>query len=252
MKLANTDVPAIIPAMTRLARRNGYGKIIAKVPEPHADDFGAAGFAPEATIPGYGGGKRNLLFMARFMNDRRGREYDPVRVRRTLHAAAVPTDRPSPRPTAEIAPCRASDVDEMSRIYRQVFDSYPFPIRDPEYLKQSLGAPSHYFGIRMNEGLVALAAAEIDSGNRAVEMTDFAVLPEWRRNGFAGALLRHMESEMTLRGMATAYTIARISSPGMNRLFRNRGYLRAGKLTNNTHIGGKIESMLVWYKRLGN
>lgn len=250
MKLAATDVPTIIPAMARLAKRNGYGKIIAKVPQSHAGAFTAAGFATEAEIPGYGRGRRDLRFMARFMNDRRRREYDPEQVRRTLRRADAPETRPAAGSTWETDRCRVADVPEMSRIYRDVFDSYPFPIHDSGYLKQSLGVTARYFCIRRNHRPVALAAAEIDSHNQAVEMTDFAVLPEWRRNGFAGALLRRMESEMIRQGMATAYTIARISSPGMNRLFRRSGYARAGKLTNNTHIGGRIESMLVWYKRL--
>jgi hypothetical protein len=36
----------------------------------------------------------------------------------------------------------------------------------------------------------------------------------------------------------------------MNAVFRNKRYLYAGLLKNNTQISGQIESMAVWYKPL--
>jgi beta-lysine N6-acetyltransferase len=37
----------------------------------------------------------------------------------------------------------------------------------------------------------------------------------------------------------------------MNVTFSRAGYTFTGTLINNTNIGGSIESMNVWYKRLG-
>jgi hypothetical protein len=68
--------------------------------------------------------------------------------------------------------------------------------------------------------------------------------------GLAGLLLRHMDRKMRDRGIKTAYTIARAASHGMNTVFRNKRYLYAGLLKNNTQISGQIESMTVWYKPL--
>ena len=50
--------------------------------------------------------------------------------------------------------------------------------------------------------------------------------------------------------MKTAYTIARADSAAMNGVFHKTGYHYAGRLVNNTQIGGRIRNMNVWYKRL--
>ena len=107
-----------------------------------------------------------------------------------------------------------------------------------------------YFGIWMEDQLVALSSAEMDTEARNVEMTDFATLPDGRGDGLATILLGAMEAQMHDRGMATGYTIARAPSFGMNITFARMGYSFAGRLINNTHIGGQFEDMNVWYKSL--
>jgi putative beta-lysine N-acetyltransferase len=138
----------------------------------------------------------------------------------------------------------------MSRLYRQVFDSYPFPIHDPAFLSSAMAADTRFFCIREAGRIAALGSCEMDPENGTVEMTDFAVAPGHRGKGLAGRLLVHMESAMTCRRMRMAYTIARSASPAMNITFKKSGYRFAGALCNNTHIGGRIESMWVWYKSL--
>lgn len=107
-----------------------------------------------------------------------------------------------------------------------------------------------YFGVEMEGQLVSLASSEMDVDSKNVELTDFATLPEFRGNSFAGRLLRRMEKEMKTRNILTAYTIARAVSPGMNITFSKAGYDYRGTLINNTNISGQIESMNVWYKHL--
>ncbi len=138
----------------------------------------------------------------------------------------------------------------MSEVYKQVFPSYPFPIHDPEYLRQTMRTHIDYFGIFKDGKLVAVASSEMDKKGANVEMTDFATLPEYRGLGLACFLLRVMEEAMAARKMRTAYTIARAVSPGMNITFARMGYLYSGTLVNNTQISGRIESMNIWYKRL--
>ena len=98
--------------------------------------------------------------------------------------------------------------------------------------------------------MAAVAAAEVDSGNKNAEMTDFATLPKWRSMGFAKTLLKHMEKQARKREVQTAFTIARAESDGINFVFKNSGYRYAGMLKNNTQISGSIQSMTVWYKHL--
>ncbi|MBL7969886.1 MAG: GNAT family N-acetyltransferase, partial [Prolixibacteraceae bacterium] len=148
--------------------------------------------------------------------------------------------------TAE--PCHS---DEMANVYRQVFKTYPFPIQDASYLKKTMNEGKViYFGIWNNGKLAGLSSAELDVSNRNAEMTDFAVLPQYRGQKLASFLLRKMEEQMSLLNFKTLYTIARLNSPGMSKTFINSGYHYSGLLKNNTNISGQIESRTVYYKNI--
>ena len=109
-----------------------------------------------------------------------------------------------------------------------------------------------YYSIRWKGRMAAVAATEIDSGNKNTEMTDFATLPKYRGMGLAGKLLNHMDAKTRKLGIKTAYTIARAESRGINSIFKKNGYRYAGLLINNTQISGHIQDMTVWYKMLSS
>ena len=150
----------------------------------------------------------------------------------------------------KVRSCSPVDAVDMARLYSDVFQTYPFPIFDPHYLIQSMSTHVRYYCISEADQIVALSAAEMDHDNRCVEMTDFATQPEHRGQGLANRLMEEMEKVMKIKGMKTAFSIARALSPGMNITFGKRGYAYGGTLGNNTNIAGRIESMNVWYKRL--
>jgi putative beta-lysine N-acetyltransferase len=138
----------------------------------------------------------------------------------------------------------------MSSLYKAVFQTYPFPIDDPAYLQHMMNQGMPYYAIRNDGHIAALAATEIDRAHQNAEMTDFATLPKWRGLGYAGVLLDHMEQRVNEVGIKTVYTIARVSSKGMNAVFQNRGYTYSGLLKNNSQICGAIQSMTIWHKHL--
>jgi putative beta-lysine N-acetyltransferase len=138
----------------------------------------------------------------------------------------------------------------MSRLYKAVFKTYPFPVFDPHFLIESINHHVTYFCIRTDNRIVALAASEKDPDNLAVEMTDFATLSGHRSQGMASCLLKAMEHEMIQQGLKTAFSIARSFSPEINITFVKNGYRYGGTLGNNTNIAGRIESMNIWYKHL--
>lgn len=142
------------------------------------------------------------------------------------------------------------DAENMSRIYKAVFPTYPFPITRPQYLIETMHSHIVYFGAEYDHHLAALASSEMNSDNQNVEMTDFATLPRYRGRNLSVVLLKKMESVMQNQGIKTAYTIARAVSAGMNITFAKAGYIYSGTLVNNTNISGNIESMNVWYKTL--
>jgi len=246
------DVPGIIEKLFKLASTKGYSKILARIPVSMEGIFKEAQYVREAAVPGYLISGEDLLFVSRFLREARGRENHPDRVDRNLtfiekYTRLHPVCR---HDLPAIRPCNQNDCMEIARIFRQVFASYPFPVDDPDYLAHTMASHTRYFCVTENDRIVGLCAGEMDMDNLAVEMTDFAVVPEMRGRGLAGCLLAEMERDMRSRGMRIAFTIARTLSPGINLVFKQINYHWGGTLVNNTHISGGIESMWVWHKRL--
>jgi len=151
--------------------------------------------------------------------------------------------------------CDKSHIYQIADIYKKVFNTYPFPIYDHEYIASTMDDNFIYFSIQKNGKIVAMSSSEMDIDHQNVEMTDFATLPEYQGKGFALYLLFKMEDEMRKKDIKTVYTIARAISYGVNIIFAKMGYKYGGTLYNNTNISagcasGNFESMNVWYKYL--
>ena len=234
-----------------LAKTNNYSKIFAKVPEIAAKNFFLAGFLEEARIPAFFSGKEAAVFMGYYLDAERIKEPDIDEIEDILKIAfgRRTADKVSHLENRFILrKCNKTDIFAMAKIYREVFPSYPFPIHDPDYLLKTMQSHIDYFGIETDGKLVAVSSAEIDKEAANVEMTDFAILSEWRGKKLCQQLLARMENEMKKKNIKTAYTIARAMSPGINVTFSKAGYQFGGRLKNNTNISGRIESMNVWYK----
>ena len=194
-----------------------------------------------------------MCFMAKYFSPERHLEKNQAQINKILTIAQEKITgglRDSWGHQDMISRCTPSDAGEMSSVYQRVFQTYPFPIHDPDYLIDTMGRYIHYFCVREGKTVIALASCEMDADSLSVEMMDFATLPGRRRHGYACRLLSHMEREMKRFGMLTAYSISRALSPGMNMTFAKMGYHYAGSLKNNCNISGSIESMNVWYKSL--
>lgn len=252
MKLSATDFPAIIDDLYCLAAGNGYGKIFAKIPAWAKEEFEKKGYRCEAIVPNFYQGQEDCCFMACYFYRERACQKDRVKAKEIIDCAKtlVPRGNKTLDPSFVCSLLTEADIPEMVAIYKEVFPTYPFPIHDPAYIKETMADQVVYFGIRENGALAAVSSAEMDRENRYVEMTDFATLPAYRGKGLASYLLGEMEKEMVKKQMITAYTIARSLSLGMNLTFAKHGYDYRGTLVNNTNIGGSIESMNVWSKTL--
>ncbi|MFO7821724.1 MAG: putative beta-lysine N-acetyltransferase [Lentisphaeria bacterium] len=255
MKLDEGATKKTLDEIDRLAESRGYSKIFAKVPSPGREQFLTRGYAEEARIPQYYNGRIDLHFMSRFLTSKRAIAPDQAEQKEALALARGKqiNDKPA---TAELPPsysyrvCEEKDAPAIVKVYKKVFESYPFPIHDPDYIVETMRTNVTYFGIWAGGQLIALSSAERDLAADSVEMTDFATLPPARRRGLGVFLLQHMEEEMARRGVYTAYTIARAISAGMNIVFAKQGYKYGGTLVNNTDICGRLESMNIWWKAL--
>lgn len=257
MKLKEEDYPAIIPELVRLAEESHYGKIFAKVPSRVVDGFLGEGFEKEAVVPGFYAGDDDALFLGRYLKPAR-REITPeLRSRMQEIIALARQKRGEAGEEADVTPfalrrLHTDDAASLTRLYGSVFESYPFPIFEREYIVHTMEEDSiAYYGAFSADGrLIAASSAEMDKTGRNAEMTDFATHPDARGHGIALHLLRLMEQDMSERGMLVLYTIARAVSTGMNVTFGKGGYEYTGTLINNTNISGHIENMNVWFKKL--
>ncbi len=252
MKLDKNDLPDIVGKVCELGRQNGYTKLFAKVPAEAGPHFAQWGFVDEARVPNMYKGKSAGLFMCKYMDKGRSVLRDIKRRSEVLHCAdKMSQEKTKAIHTNKVDRLRTDDVFALAKLYSEVFETYPFPIHDPSYIRRSMmSSDTIFFGIRSGDELVAAASAELDIEWQCVEMTDFATTTKYRGNGAATSLLAYMERTLKERAFKTFYTIARAGSFGMNVVFSRNGYSLGGTLHNNTQIAGKLESMNVWYKQV--
>ena len=252
MKLGQADTAKLIGTLKHLAETLGYTKIFAKVPESAAAPFLHAGYTAEASVPGLCRGKEPGLFLGYYLEESRRIPEDLHTIDHILDGCFEKHDAPPPKLSAHIfcRTCTTGDAEDLASLYQEVFPTYPFPIHDPAYIRETMEAHTQYTGIFSNSQLVAAASAEMDPDTLSAEMTDFATAPAWRGRGLARYLLHNLELNAADAGILTSYTIARAVSPGMNYTFAAAGYRYGGLLANNTQIAGSVESMNVWHKSL--
>ena len=253
MKLALEDIPDIIRYADDLTRKESYTKIFVKIPESSAEVFADAGYVAEATVPLFYRGSDTAVFMAKYTDPKRKEVPDATVLAGVLSTAFGCQGEKSHVGLMDgfsLMPAHSGDSKEIAELYRSVFRTYPFPVSDPGYIRESMQKQIRYFLVRKSHLLAAVASFELDIDAMTSEMTDFATDPRFRGMGLARNLLVTMEAEAKKGGIMLAYTIARAISRPINSTFAAAGYKFGGLLPNNTNICGSLESMNVWYKNL--
>ncbi len=254
MKLDERDVEFVLSEIRAVADKNGYSKIFCKVPKHVAPVFFAEGYVLEAYIPKFYNKEYDVFFVSKFLNSDRLLNIENEQFT-SLHQLLL--NKPEKKEglnnnTSEykVKRLNTSDVEQITEIYREVFETYPFPIHNPEYIRKTMDENIQYYGAEKKGKLAALASCEIDFTEKNAEMTDFATHFAHTGNNLSGLLLNAMEQEMKRQGINTLYTIARLNSIPMNKTFLRADYQYSGTLIKNTNIAGRIESMNVFYKHI--
>lgn len=253
LKLGNTNVDDLVFKLDSLAERNGYGKILAKIPISSEAVFLNIGYKRAAVIPRFYSNCVDCVFLEKFLEPEREvinnkqKLGDVVALGLSKHGDIGNTTL---NDKFQFHYARPENAAEICKVYQEVFASYPFPIHDADYILKTMKSDVLYFTIWSSGRIVAVSSAEIDIANSNAEMTDFATLPNFRGNGFALYLLKKMEQDMRKLKISTVYTIARAKSESMNITFSKAGYNYSGCLVNNTQICNSIESMNIWHKKV--
>ncbi len=251
-KLNKDNVWKLLPRLDEICVKRGYTKIFAVIPNNLKKEFKNEGYMEEAFVKEYFLDD-DAIFMSKYFSEDRKISRHPEKVKEVLNVAENKKpikSRPNLATNFSLSIIDKDDVEELANLYKRVFETYPFPIYDPNYIIKMMSSHVVYFAIKHSGKIVAAASSEINKENRCVEMTDFAVLPEYRGYKLAQQLLSAMENEMRNKRIRVAYTIARALSFSMNITFAKLGYKYTGTLVNNTNICGKLEDMNVWYKHL--
>ncbi len=250
------DCPRIIKWIDRKQKEAGYSKHFLKIPAADAPGFLARGYRLEAVIPGYFSGNGDAHLLVKYFDTSRerlsSRDQDALSAlsnsQPPVETPSLPRDFPS---HLTHRPAEPSDAAALAELYGAVFSSYPFPISNPSYLRQTMDQNVTYWLAEDSAGnLAAAASAERDAASKSAEMTDFAVLPNHRGQKLSLLLLSILEARLREENFHTVYTIARLAEAGMNRTFQKAGYQYGGTLRNNTQIAGRLESMNIWHKPL--
>lgn len=255
MKLAIQDHPGMAERLVAMAHEHNLSKVFAKSPEWARQEFLQQGYIQEGHIPCFYNGSEAVYFMSRFLKVERSilsGEDDRLINHHIAIAKSKATNvfNGNIPENVMIRKLDGRDTRELTMLYKRVFGRYPFPIFEEEYIATTMAEHIRYFGAFIEGKLIAASSSEMDMEGCNAEMTDFAVIENYRGMNLSLFLLREMEKEMITQGIRTAFTIARSFSAGMNVAFARSGYHFGGTLINNTNIVSKIESMNVWYKGL--
>lgn len=253
MHLGNEPIAKVLTQIESLARDNGYSKIFTKVPLSVKEQLEAEGYIAEAAIPALYNGEEDCIFMSKFYSEVRYAVRNGAQCAEILQHCQqeISAKAASPLPHDYLLTrANVANAPQLAQLYGSVFKGYPFPIYQEDYLVEVMADNVEYYCIWKNAQLVAAAALEKAPDGFHAEVTDFAVLPEFRGNGFPHILVTRMEKSAIKQNIRTVFTIARAASFGMNVCFARCGYSYAGMLRNNTFIDNELENMNVWYKRL--
>lgn len=252
MDLNKADYPSIIKKLNELSQKNSYTKIFAKVPDSCSKEFIKDGFEKEAVVKKMFD-REDGIFLSKYLDDKRKNIINKDEIKKIHQIAQSKKNRIKNITLPNgffFRKLGKTDVSDLAKLYKEVFISYPFPIYDKNYLTKTMKENIDYFGVFKGRKIIAAASAEKYETNKHAEMTDFATLPGYRGLSLGTFLLKKMEGYIKLHNYKVAYTISRATQTGINIIFSKLNYEYGGTLYNNTNIGGKLESMNVWFKTL--
>lgn len=143
-----------------------------------------------------------------------------------------------------------NDAQELARIYDGVFETYPSPMNNSQYIAYAMDNDVMFKVAVYNNKIISSASADMNSKYLNAEITDCATLNNFRGEGLMGRLIYELENELRQMNYNVLYSTARALSPGMNIVFAKHEYEYGGRLVNHCHICGKFENMNIWSKPL--
>lgn len=234
------------------AKKNSFHKIIIKSKVDDLSCWQELGYVNEGEFKGYFNGGSAFAMCKYFKNERRNSEYWMDEDRILSDVIKIPTGSKN-LPLQSNYLLRMADIKDaksLAVLYGDVFQLYPTPMNDAEYVRKMIESGTLFCVIEHEERIVSAASADVNATYNNAEITDCATIPEHRKFGLMKHLIDQLEKELFQRNIYCSYSIARALSFGMNAVFHQKGYQYKGRLANNCKIFDKYEDMNIWVKDL--
>ncbi|MFP5115041.1 putative beta-lysine N-acetyltransferase [Bacillaceae bacterium C204] len=229
-------------------------KLIVKVRREDYFTFLEKGLQPEAVVDGYFLGSDAHFFSKFYTPERKKNDHWIIEdgMVHSIYQLDTTDQKPFPPKEYELRKADQSCAGDLAALYQQVFQIYPTPLHDPEYIKKTIKDGTIYYAFFYSGKIVSAASGEVNYFYKNAELTDCATLTEHRKYGLMKIILQELERELKRKGIYCAYSIARSLSFGMNAVLFQLGYSYRGRFMNNCFIYDKLENMNMWVKNLAN
>jgi beta-lysine N6-acetyltransferase len=249
------NIKLIASYVDNLSLENKYAKAIVKTRAEDVPYLLQKGFIFEAVFTRYFNGS-DAVAMTKYYEPTRRNSDKWIKEDEILKNVSVLTKNASSSSIPENFKLRKATVKDavhLAKLYSKVFEIYPTPLNNPDYIKEVMQQDTVFYVILAeNDEIISAASAEINSFYHNAELTDCATLSEYRKLGLMKVLLTKLEEELLSKQIYCSYSIARALSFGMNAAFHQLGYTYTGRLANNCYIFDKLEDMNVWVKDLSH
>ena len=246
------DYTAMVHRLMWLAEANDFDKVFVKAPKSDFQKWLSHGYMMEGILRYYFHGE-DAYVLSRFSSTARAQSNELVKEARLIEDLIYSSQPGKVRALdseIKIIQAKPEDIPHLVHIYRSVFETYPSPLTNPDYIKFTMDRNVICrMAMRDNQAFAA-ASSELDRKHSNAEITDCATVPEEQGKGIMQHILKELEEDLREIGIKTAYTLARGMSVGMNRVFFRLGYEFSGRLINNCDIFGKFEDMNIWVKKV--
>ncbi len=237
-----------------LVAKHKSEKLIVKARSEDFLNFLEKGLQPEAVVDRYFLGSDAHFFSKFYTSERKQNDHWVTEdgMVHSIYQLDTSVQKAYPPKEYELRKADEGCAVELAALYRKVFQIYPTPLDDPEYIKKTIKDGTIYYVFFYQGKIVSTASAEVNSFYKNAELTDCATLTEHRKYGLMKIILQELEGELKRKGIFCAYSIARSLSFGMNAVLFQLGYSYRGRLMNNCYIYDKLENMNMWVKNLAN
>lgn len=252
LQYSGHSIKGLVLNVRELAEANRFDKIIFMAKEDDWETFLTHGYILEAIIRYYHNGDKAYV-MSKFRSLERATSSaimeETMLIEQLMEVPPQINYQEVPE-GHEIRLANRDDIPELAKLYDEVFETYPTPLEEVEYIEKIFEVSSLFMIVKYDNQIVASASGEFFSDLGSAELTDCATLKDHRGKGLMTLIIRQLENELIGRGYQCGFSMARAKSFGMNQVFYNLGYQFMGRLLNQCDIYGDYEDMNIWVKKL--